>query len=133
MTFRSTTRMPPNLYKELLDLVTPLISYADTNWRESIKPAERLSLTIRYLTRGDSVTSLYQGYLVGESTVLPLIRDTCRAIYTVLAPEYMKVRKKIYNLFVCINYFLVFKWCKSTVFKQFFGSYSVGDDSGKSF
>ena len=44
--------MPPFVYKELLELVRPLITYRDTNYREAISAEERLSLTIRYLTRG---------------------------------------------------------------------------------
>ena len=84
--------MPSNIYKELLDSVRPLISYQDTNYRRCVSPEERLSMTMRYLTRGDSVTSLSQGYLVGESTVLPVIQDTCRAIYAQLHEEYLKVR-----------------------------------------
>ena len=44
--------MPRAIYKELLDLVRPLITRQDTNFRRSISPEERLSLTIRYLTTG---------------------------------------------------------------------------------
>ena len=40
---------------------------------------------------GDSVTTLHQGYLVGETTVLPVVRDTCKAIYAVLHEKYLKV------------------------------------------
>ena len=43
------------------------------------------------LSTGDSITTLHQSYLVGESTVLPLIRDTCKAIYEVLHEKYLKV------------------------------------------
>ena len=43
------------------------------------------------LFTGDSVATLQQGYLVGESTVLPLVRDTCKALYAVLHEKYMKV------------------------------------------
>ena len=50
--FRNTTRMSPHVYKELLELVRPLITYRDTNMREAITAEERLSMTIRYLTRG---------------------------------------------------------------------------------
>ena len=39
----------------------------------------------------DSVLTLSQSYLVGQSTVLPLIRHTCGAIIRVLQPTYMPV------------------------------------------
>lgn len=83
--------MPPTVYKELLDEVRPLITYQNTNFRRAISPEERLSLTMRYLTRGDSVETLAQGYLVGKSTVLPIIQDTCKAIYSVLQEDYLNV------------------------------------------
>ena len=50
--FTKTTRMPPGIYKELLELVRPLITRSDTNRRKAISCEERLSMTIRYLTRG---------------------------------------------------------------------------------
>ena len=50
--FCHTTRMPPSVYMELLELVRPLITYKDTNRRKAITAEERLSLTIRYLSRG---------------------------------------------------------------------------------
>ena len=34
--------------------------------------------------------TLHQGYLVGESTVLPIIREVCDAIYTALKGKYLK-------------------------------------------
>ena len=50
--FRRSTRMPPHVYKELLEIVRPLITYKETNWRKPVTAEERLSLTLRYLTRG---------------------------------------------------------------------------------
>ena len=59
--FRHTTRMMPSVYKHLLELVRPHITYQDTHLRKSITAEERLSLTIRYLTRGmsDKIEILY--------------------------------------------------------------------------
>ena len=55
--------MPPEIYKELLDLIRPLITRRDTNFRRAISAEERLSLTIRYLTTGD--------YLKIEFSLIP--------------------------------------------------------------
>ena len=40
---------------------------------------------------GDSVTTLHQAYLIGRSSVYPIIRDTCRAIYSMLKDTYLAV------------------------------------------
>ena len=50
--FQKTTRMPKHVYKMLLELVRPYITYKNTNRRRAITAEERLSITIRYLTRG---------------------------------------------------------------------------------
>ena len=53
--FTKTTRVSPHIYKELLELVRPMITYQNTNFRDAITAEERLSLTIRYLTRGENI------------------------------------------------------------------------------
>ena len=47
--FRNFIRMDKQDVDELLTKVTPFIQKEDTNMRESITPAERLSVTLRYL------------------------------------------------------------------------------------
>jgi hypothetical protein len=50
--FRATLRMPPDVYEELLNMVSPVIRRQNTNFRMSISPEERLSMTMRYLALG---------------------------------------------------------------------------------
>ena len=49
---------------------------------------------------GDSPFSLHQQFLIGRSTVFPIIKDTCQAIYKALQPVYLKV----YCLYYFVNY-----------------------------
>ena len=51
-TFTRTTRMNPGVHQVLLEKVRPFIERKKTNFREPISAEERLSITIRYLTRG---------------------------------------------------------------------------------
>ena len=46
-------RMDLQTFEELLHMVTPLIQKKDTRLRDSIPPAERLSLTLRFLATGN--------------------------------------------------------------------------------
>jgi hypothetical protein len=39
-------------FNELLEMVTPIIKRRDTLMRDSISPAERLALTLRFLATG---------------------------------------------------------------------------------
>ena len=49
---RQFVRMTHESFCELLELVDPLIRRKDTIMRKSIKPAERLAVTLRYLASG---------------------------------------------------------------------------------
>ena len=58
----------------------PIIQKCDQT-REPISPAERLSVTLRYLaTRDSHQTSAYK-YHLGHSTVNTIIPETCQALW----------------------------------------------------
>lgn len=44
--------MDTDMFQNLVEKVTPLIQRQNTHLRESISPAERLSLTLRHLATG---------------------------------------------------------------------------------
>ena len=50
--FKNFLRMPPVVFDWLLELVTPIIVKQDTRLRASISPAERLTITLRFLATG---------------------------------------------------------------------------------
>ncbi|KAK3929685.1 Cytochrome P450 11B1, mitochondrial [Frankliniella fusca] len=50
--YRRCMRMNADLFEYLLTKVTPLIQRRNTHLRESISPAERLSVTLRHLATG---------------------------------------------------------------------------------
>ena len=83
-------RMSPERFDHLLGMVSPLISKQSTTFRKAIPAGERLSLTLRYLASGESQQSLSFGYRIGTSTVSQIISDTCKAIYKVLSPVYLR-------------------------------------------
>jgi len=48
--------MDNNSFELLLNKITPRISHKDTTMRACITPAERLSVTLRYLATGRQMT-----------------------------------------------------------------------------
>ncbi|XP_071580664.1 uncharacterized protein [Temnothorax nylanderi] len=84
--FLNYFRMTRVQFEELLIMVGPIISKQNL-CREPISAAERLSLTLRYLVSGDSMTSLHYQYLIGLTTVTNIISETCQAIWNCLQPE----------------------------------------------
>lgn len=90
--YRNYLRMSEESYNEFLSLVTPIIQKQNTIMREAISPHERLSATIRYLAEGKTQSSLQYSTLISRQTLGRIIPETCRAIYSALKNEYMKVR-----------------------------------------
>lgn len=93
--FRKLLRMSPSQFDLLLQKVTPLISKRDTRMRKAIPAATRLIITLRYLISGDSFRSLMYFFRVPHNTISGIIPETCRAIYSVLCDEYLKVSNSI--------------------------------------
>ena len=82
--------MSPESFDYILSLVEPLITKKSTTLREPISPAERLSLTLRFLASGSSQTSMSFTYRIGRTTVSNIIRETCWALWQALHEKYLK-------------------------------------------
>ena len=57
--YRNFVRMDASSFEELLRAVAPLITHKNTVMRTAISPAERLSITLRFLATGQSVIHNY--------------------------------------------------------------------------
>ena len=62
----------------------------DTSLRKAISASERLYLTIHYLAYGNSQHDLSFTYRIGRSTVLMIIRETCKALWDSLSVQYYR-------------------------------------------
>ncbi|XP_034250198.1 uncharacterized protein LOC117650722 [Thrips palmi] len=85
--------MDTDMFMNLLERVTPLIQKQNTLLRESISPAERLSLTLRHLATGFFFFFLIQfcfSTLCLIFTISGIIKETVKAIVKVLAPDHMR-------------------------------------------
>ncbi|KAL8567149.1 hypothetical protein ACOMHN_033051 [Nucella lapillus] len=89
--YNNFVRMDPAHFQSLLTAVEPLLQKQETNMRDSISPAERLAVTLRFLATGDSYQSLCFMYRIGRTTLGKIIPETCTAIVTALKDKYMKV------------------------------------------
>ncbi|XP_011269237.2 uncharacterized protein LOC105259170 [Camponotus floridanus] len=90
--FRNYYRMTATQFEELLYLVAPAVT-KQTVIREPLPPAERLSITLRYLATGDSMHSMSFHYLAGVSTISHVIGETCDAIWNSIRQEIMPPSK----------------------------------------
>lgn len=106
--FRNFMRMSPNQFDWLLQKVSPIISKKDTCMRKAIPAITRLIITLRYLITGDSYRSLMYFFRVPHNTISNIIPETCRAIYSVLREEYLKVRTFSH---ICMSMSIVYSHC----------------------
>lgn len=83
-------RMSQDNFNELVDLVYPFIVKQDTNFRKSISPAERLMITLRFISTGDTYKSLEYLFKIADSTIQKIIPETCTVLYNVLQ-KHLKV------------------------------------------
>lgn len=91
--FRNYLRMDETTYRQLLDLITPLLQRNDTVMKRSITSHERLTATLRYLATGRTYEDLKFSTCISKSALSNIIPETCDIIYKVLKQEYLKVRK----------------------------------------
>ncbi|CAG0894637.1 unnamed protein product [Cyprideis torosa] len=80
--FHNYMRMSPETFKELLEIVAPHLERQATNFRRPISPAERMSITIRFLAHGGSLALLAMNFRIGRSTATVIVRQTLEVLWT---------------------------------------------------
>lgn len=89
--FQDMFRLTSDQFDFLLDKVRSLITKKDTNMRKSISAETRLLITLKFLASGDSYRSLMYFFRVPHNTISGIIPNTCKAIFSSLRTEFMKV------------------------------------------
>lgn len=89
--YRNYLRMDEARYIQLLEKVRPLLEKQDTKFRKAISVHEKLSATLRFLATGRSYEDLKFSCAISPQSLGRIIPETCRAIYSVLRADYIKV------------------------------------------
>ncbi|XP_011637063.1 uncharacterized protein LOC105427143 [Pogonomyrmex barbatus] len=87
--FHNYFRMDSIILKKLLELIGPLITRQSVV-RESISSEMHLYITLRYLTSGDSMTSISYAFKISACTISCIIPETCRVLYEILRRHYLQ-------------------------------------------
>jgi hypothetical protein len=88
--YQNFLRMYPDVFNELVNKVSPLISRQNTNMRAAIPADLRLALTLRFLATGDSYMSHQYSFRVAANTIGKIVPETCRALYQVLKADFLQ-------------------------------------------
>lgn len=87
--------MDSEAYYLLLNKIKHKITKQDNIMRQSIGVEARLAATLRYLATGRSFEDLKYSTGISAPSLSKIIPETCRAIYTSLQPDYLKVGNKL--------------------------------------
>lgn len=89
--FKEMFRMTGDQFDFILEKIRSIISKKDTNMRKAISSETRLMITLKYLSTGDSYRSLTHLFRVPHNTICGIVSSTCKAIYSTLSRDFLKV------------------------------------------
>ena len=88
--YKEMLRMNCETFEEILTAIEPEITKHQVVGRHKvISPAARLILTLRFLATGETFRSLHFQFRMGKSNISYIVREVCRAIYSVLGARYI--------------------------------------------
>ena len=88
--YRNFFRVDKDQFQFLLDKIAHMIRKSDTVMRSSIKPEERLGVTLRFLATGETFQSLEKSWRISRTLISTAVQECCEAIYQILGPVYLK-------------------------------------------
>lgn len=94
--YRNILRMSSTRFEELLQLVTPLIQWRDTNMGNAIPARVKLEITLRYLAGGETLKYLLFNFHVALPSISLFLPEVLSAIREVLA-SYLQVSTHFYK------------------------------------
>ena len=78
--FQNFMRMPPSMFDELLERLTPRLTKQNTKFRLSLEPGLKLAITLRHLASGAKYKELMYGWRLPHNTISLAVREVCQAI-----------------------------------------------------
>lgn len=83
-------RMNAQQFWFVVDQVAHRIQKQDTVMRESIRPDERVAVTLRFLATGETFKSLEFSFRISRTAISSIVIETCQAIHQIMGPTNLK-------------------------------------------
>ncbi|XP_060590666.1 uncharacterized protein LOC132745720 [Ruditapes philippinarum] len=78
--FQNFMRMPPAMFDEIVQRLTPALSKETTNWRAPLDPGLKVALSLRHHASGAKYREMQFGWKVPHNTISLVLRVVCAAI-----------------------------------------------------
>jgi hypothetical protein len=78
--FQKFMRMPPAMFDEIVQRLTPALTKETTNLRAPLDPGLKVALTLRHLASGAKYREMQYGWKVPHNTISLVLREVCAAI-----------------------------------------------------
>ncbi|CAG5047000.1 unnamed protein product [Parnassius apollo] len=90
ISFKTFLSLTSTNFEYLLNIVGHRIAKQDTNYRKAIPPVDRLSITLKYLSSGNSFSSICDVFKVSPQLISSIITEVCHALVGELS-DYVKI------------------------------------------
>ena len=85
--FKKFTRLPTEMFDEILVRIKHRIQKKDTWMREALSPGLKLAIVLRHIATGDSLQTLMYGFRVSDSAIAKFLPVVLKAIIDEYAEE----------------------------------------------
>lgn len=90
--YKEMMRMAHEQFLKILTAIEPSVTKRQViGGHKVISPAERLTLTLRFLATGETFRSLSFQFRISRSAISYIVREVCQAIFKVLGEKYLRV------------------------------------------
>ena len=88
--FKNFMRMPPEMYDEIVEKLTPALTKTKTKWRDPLEPGLKVAITLRHLAAGTKYHEMQYAWRVPHNTISIVVREVCAAIIDVYREEQLQ-------------------------------------------
>ncbi|XP_041484662.1 putative nuclease HARBI1 [Lytechinus variegatus] len=78
--FQNFMRMPPDMFDELVNRLTPRLLKTQTNFGANFEPGLKVALNLRHLASGSKYRDMKYPWRVPHNTISKVVREVCTAI-----------------------------------------------------
>ena len=78
--FQHFMRMPPAMFDEVVQRLTPRLTKQDTNYRAGLEPGLKVAITLRHLASGNTYKNTQYVWRVPHNTISVVVREVVKAI-----------------------------------------------------